>query len=75
MREVAAGYRCGIAAEWSLTKEALEIRHLGRVNPKSFLQQNSEELGARHAALLARSHVTEVTVSPKQNSLISFVDD
>jgi 26S proteasome regulatory subunit N11 len=65
MREVAAGYRLSIAEEGSLTKEALEIRHVGKVNPKLFLQQNSEELGAHHAALLARLHVTEATVGPK----------
>jgi hypothetical protein len=65
MREVAAGYRLSIAEEGSLTKEALEIRHVGKVNPKLFLQQNSEELGAHHAALLARLHVTEATIGPK----------
>jgi 26S proteasome regulatory subunit N11 len=64
MRQVAASYRLSIAEEASLAKADLETRHVGKINPRLFLKQSSEELGAHHAALLARMHVTEATVGP-----------
>jgi 26S proteasome regulatory subunit N11 len=64
MKEVAANYRLSIGQESSLTKKELEIWHVGKVDPKLFLREQSDILGAHHAALLARIHVTESSVRP-----------
>jgi 26S proteasome regulatory subunit N11 len=62
MRGVAQRYRKEVLDEAGLSREQAEMRHVGKVNPKLFLQENADEIGGHHAALLARMHVTEASI-------------
>jgi 26S proteasome regulatory subunit N11 len=62
MREVALGYRKEVLDEAGLSKAEAEMRHVGKVNPKLFLEEHADEIGGHHAALLARLHVTEASI-------------
>jgi hypothetical protein len=59
MKDTAAKYRLSILEEQGFTQNALERRHVGKVDPQRSMRGNSEYVGNRHASLLARMHVME----------------
>jgi 26S proteasome regulatory subunit N11 len=64
MRATAQNYKKSILEEAELTKADLDIRHVGKVDPKHFIRQTANELSARNGALLARLHVTDGAFAP-----------
>jgi 26S proteasome regulatory subunit N11 len=61
MAQCAENYRQSILEEATMKKEDLEVRHVGKVDPKLFMRDTSDDISAHNASLLARLHVTEAT--------------
>ncbi|KAH0789077.1 26S proteasome non-ATPase regulatory subunit 14 [Histomonas meleagridis] len=55
----AENYRKSILEEATMKKSDYELRHVGKVDPKQFIKENTNALSAQEAALLARLHVTK----------------
>jgi len=61
MRDCAARYRTSILEEATLGARELELRHVGKVDPKQFIRDQSDAMAAHQGALLARLHVTRAS--------------
>lgn len=59
LTQCAENYRLSILEEGSMKKSELELRHVGKVDPKQFMNETSHHLSNHEASLLARLHVTK----------------
>jgi 26S proteasome regulatory subunit N11 len=64
MRSTAQAYRVSVEEEGSLSAKALEIRHVGKVDPKSFIKQTADQLSAKTGSILAQMHLTDAAFAP-----------
>lgn len=54
----AENYRRSILEEASMKKEDYELRHVGKVDPRQYMKENTESISSNYSALLARLHIT-----------------